>query len=150
MPAELINRLIAKSLADQVLAAVEEMGRGSSGLVSLPALGRELGTTPAALHAAINALRRMGRLTASGHEGRHGMSTGDQIWLLAEPGSPHPIGYVSLRKAAVLVNRRQPRWNRSRRSPQVGIAPMVYLFGASVGSRSRASAALRLSRLWAA
>src|SRR5437899_1742394 len=53
--AKVVNKL-NKSLgshSDRVLDAIERLGSSSSNLVSLHALGRELGMTPSQLHAAV-------------------------------------------------------------------------------------------------
>lgn len=92
------NRLpIRKSTPDQVLAVMNQIGHGAERFTALADLGRRLGGTPQALHAAVMQLWRAGKITVAGAEGRHGSTPEERRWWLTAPGEENKIGYVMLR-----------------------------------------------------
>lgn len=86
-----------KNSPEQVLAAVNQMGRNFHGLIPIHELGKVVGTDPETLHSLINQLRRQGKLTVAGAEGRFGNTEEARRWYMKEPGG-HDIGYVMLKQ----------------------------------------------------
>lgn len=86
--------LVRRKASDaDLLAAVRALGN----FAPLDRLGSRLGLAPAQLHALVQALRRAGKLTASVHEGRHGLTPDQERYLISEGGER--LGFVSVKSA---------------------------------------------------
>jgi hypothetical protein len=85
---------------EHVYLATVQLSPAHYGLVPLHLLGQRTGLTPRDLHAAVQELRRAGKLSAAAAEGRHGVSPEESRYYLHEENEPHPLGYVMLRQAS--------------------------------------------------
>lgn len=100
------RRLVTKIASTKILTAIEELGGRGGGLVSIQALGQRLGLfQPFRLHADLAMLRRAGKITMTGAEGRHGLGPGEQAWLM-DDSNGHQLGYVSLKRLQISVIRK--------------------------------------------
>ena len=95
-PTNRLHKAVMKTSTDQVLAAMNQLGNGRDKFTSLADLGRRLGGSPEALHAAVMQLWRAGKITVAKPEGRHGSTPEERRWWLEAQGET--LGYVMLRR----------------------------------------------------
>lgn len=80
---------------EDLLSAVERIGKGNYGLAHIADVHDAVGGSLADLHARIQEHRREGKLTGTAGEARHGFTERERA--AAIPSGDHPIHYVSVR-----------------------------------------------------